>query len=411
MAEDPHLFIYLVLTGLIALSAFFSASEVAFMSLSAAKVHVLEDKKSRLAKLVVGLKKRPQRLIATILIGNNLVNIFAAGLATITATDLFGSAGLGIATGVMTLLILIFGEIIPKAFAQKHAEGFALASAYPLFILDKILTPLTWSIEKGLYALGAQHIEEISEEEVVAMVDLGTESGEIKKHEQELIQNVLEFTDTRVEEVMTPRVKIKALEKSKTVDEAQKFFRKVKHSRIPIYDESIDKIIGVLTLRQIFEHEGERNLLIEKLSLLEPIFTPPSRTIRSLFQECKSRHTHIAVVVDEHGGTLGIVSLEDLLEEIVGEIEDEEDVSEVRIEKLNAHTILTTGDTPLSEVDEKLGTKLTSGKFKNKNVAFLIFEKLGKIPHRHDKIRSHGTELTVEQVIDKKIEKVKIERI
>ena len=210
---------------------------------------------------------------------------------------------------------------------------------------------------------------------------------------------------------MTPRVKIKALDKNKTVDEAQKFFRKVKHSRAPVYDESIDKVIGVLTLRQVFEHEGEKHLPIEKLSLFEPIFTPPSRAIRSLFQEFKSRHIHIAVVVDEHGGTQGIVSLEDLLEEIVGEIEDEEDVSEVHIEKLNAHTILTTGDTPLGEVDEKLGTKLDSGKFKNKNVAFLVLEKLAKIPHQHDKVRSHGTELTVEQMIDKKIEKVKIERI
>jgi putative hemolysin len=411
MAEDPHLITYLALFGLLLLSAFFSATEVAFISLSPAKVKVLEAKKSRTARLVVSLKKMPQRLIATILIGNNLVNIFAAGLATVVATDLFGSAGLGIATGVMTLLILIFGEIFPKAFAQKHALAFALFASYPIFVLDKILLPFTWSVEKMLYAFGAHHIEKISEEEVVAAVGLGTESGEIKKHEQELIQNVLEFTDTRTEEVMTPRVEIESIKKTATIAEAQKFFQKIKHSRIPVYDGSIDKVVGILTLRQVFEHEGELSLPIEKLKFIEPIFTPRSRTIRSLFQELKSRRIHLAIVVDEHGGTSGLVTMEDLLEEIVGEIEDEEDVSEEHIQKLNSHTLLAEGDTPLSEIDEKLKTKLASGDFKKKNVAFLLLEKLEKIPQKDAKIRVKNVEFTIEKVEGNKTESVKVERL
>ncbi|MBU1089423.1 hemolysin family protein [Patescibacteria group bacterium] len=411
MEEDPHLVIYLALLGLLALSAFFSAAEVAFVSLSSAKVRILEDKKSRASKLVVALKSRPQRFLATILIGNNLVNIFAAGLATVVATETFGSAGLGIATGAMTLLILIFGEIIPKAFAQKHAETFALAASYPLFILGKILFPFTWLTEKGLHALGAEHSEEVSEKEVVAMVDLGAESGEIKKHEQEMIQNVLEFTDTKVEAVMTPRVEIEALEKSTTIAEAEKFFRELTHSRIPVFDGSIDKIIGILTLRQIFEHEGKKDLPISKSKLLEPIFTPASRTIRSLFQELKSRRIHIAIVVDEHGGTLGLATLEDLLEEIVGEIEDEEDVSEEGIQKLNPHTLLAAGDAQLSEIDALLGTTLAHGKFTAKNLAFLFLEKLKKLPQKNAKIRVNGAELTVEKIRGNKIEKIKIEKI
>ncbi|MFH1546091.1 MAG: hemolysin family protein [Patescibacteria group bacterium] len=411
MEEDPHLVIYLALLGLLALSAFFSAAEVAFVSLSPAKIHILAGKKSRASKLVVALKSRPQRFLATILIGNNLVNIFAAGLATVVATETFGSAGLGIATGVMTLLVLIFGEIIPKAFAQKHAEIFALAVSYPLFILGKILLPFTWLTEKGLHALGAKHSEEVSEKEVVAMVDLGAESGEIKKHEQEMIQNVLEFTDTKVEAVMTPRVEIEALEKSTTIAEAEKFFQKLTHSRIPVFDGSIDKIIGILTLRQIFEHEGERNFPIKKLKLFEPIFAPASRTIRSLFQELKSRRIHIAIVIDEHGGTLGIVTLEDLLEEIVGEIEDEEDVSEEGIQKLNSHTLLAAGDAQLSEIDALLGTTLAHGKFTAKNLAFLFLEKLKKLPQKNAKIRVNGAELTVEKIRGNKIEKIKIEKI
>lgn len=411
MEEDPHLFIYLILLGLLVFSAFFSAAEVAFVSLSPAKVRILKNRRSHAAKLVVGLKSYPQRFLVTILIGNNLVNIFAAGLATVVATELFGSAGLGIATGVMTLLVLIFGEIVPKAFAQKHAEAFALISSYPLFILGKILFPFTWLAEKGLHALGAKHVEEVSEEEVVAMVDLGTESGEIKKHEQEMIQNVLEFTDTKVEEVMISRVEIKALSKNTTVAEAQKFFRKVTYSRIPVFDETIDKIIGILTLRQIFEHEGEQHLPIVKLELIKPIFTPASRRIRSLFQELKSRRIHLAIVLDEYGGTLGLVTLEDLLEEIVGEIEDEKDVSRENIQKLNSHTLLVTGKTQLSEIDSQFATTLAHGKFSTKNLAFLLLEKLKKLPQKDAKIRVKNVEFTVEEIRDNKIEKVKIEKI
>ena len=411
MEDDPHLIIYFILGGLLILSAFFSAAEVAFVSLSPARVRVLTEKKTRASNLVAKLKSKPQRFLATILIGNNLVNIFAAGLATMLATDLFGSAGLGIATGAMTFLILVFGEIIPKAFAQKHAESFALLAAYPIFLLQKFLTPISWSAEKFLHLLGAKHSDKVTEEELVALVDLGAEEGEIKKHEQEMIQNVLEFTDTRVEEVMIPRVEIEALNKDTSVLEAKKFFENIVHSRVPVFDGSVDKIIGIVTLRHILEHRKEHDMPIEKLDLIEPIFTPASRPIRALFQEFKSRHVHLAIVVDEHGGTEGLVTLEDLLEEIVGEIEDEEDVSEVEIKQLNTKTLLVAGDTQLSEIDAKLETGLAKKEFENKNIAFLLLEKLGRMPKENDRIRFGEAELTIEEVAGNKIEKVKIEKI
>lgn len=411
MSDDSHLLIYLVLLVLLILSAFFSSSEVAFVSLSPAKVKLFEKHKSRFSKLVVMLKNRPQRLLATILIGNNLVNIFAAGLATVIATDLFGSLGLGIATGLMTILVLIFGEIFPKAFAQKHAKRFALCAALPLFILDKVLFPFTWSIEKTLHLLGADHTEKISEKEIVAAVDLGTESGEIKKHEQELIQNVLEFTDTRIEEMMTPRVKIATLSRKTTITEAENFFHKNTFSRIPIFDGSIDKIIGILNIRQLFVSKKRKNFLIEKLPLVEPIFAPASRTTRSLFKEMQSRHNHLAIVVDEHGGTLGLVTLEDLLEEIVGEIEDEQDVAEKEIQKINSRTFLVAGDAPIYEIDQLLGTRLERGRCDGKNIAFLLLEKFGKIPTENAKIRVENVELTVEKIFGNRIKEVKIEKI
>ncbi|MFA6458371.1 MAG: hemolysin family protein [Patescibacteria group bacterium] len=411
MSEDPHLFTYFTLFVLLVLSAFFSSSEVAFVSLSPAKVKVLAERKSRASKLVVALKSRPQRLLATVLLGNNLVNILASGLATVVATEMFGSFGLGIATGLMTFLILIFGEIFPKAFAQKYAENVALFSAFPLTVFEKILTPFTWTIEKTLHALGAYHIEKISEREIVAAVHLGTQSGEIKEHEKELIQNVLEFTDTRVDEVMTPRVEIAAIEKGMTVAAVEKFFHSHTFSRLPVFDGSVDKIIGILNFRQLFAWHGLRTAPIKKLSLIEPVFTPASRTTRSLFKELQSRHNHLAIVVDEHGGTLGIVTLEDLLEEIVGEIEDEQDSAAEEIEKINAHTLLASGTAPLGEIDELLGTKLEKGRFDGKSVAFLLLEKLAKMPRKNAKIRVANVELTIEKVLGNRIEKVKIEKI
>lgn len=407
MSEDPHLIIWLSLISLLALSAFFSASEIAFVALSPARLRVLTERKTRATKLVAQLKEHPQRFLATILIGNNLVNVLAAGLATILATEFFGSAGLGIATGVMTLALLIFGEIIPKTYAQRFAENFALVAAFPLTLLDKLFLPLTFLAEKFLPPAEAH----VSEAEVVAAVELGTESGEIKGHEQEMIKNILGFTDTRVEAVMTPRVKIAALAQETSVAEARNFFRQNNFSRLPVYADSIDQVVGILSLRRVFEFQGESTTPLKNLDLYEPIFTPGNRPIRALFRELKSRQIHLAIVVDEFGGTLGLLTLEDLLEEIVGEIEDESDIKETLFQKLNARTVRALGDTPLAILDEILETDLATGEFAEKNVAFLILTKLGKVPAPEMRLRVEGVEITIEQVTKNRIKQVKIEKL
>lgn len=412
MEEDPQLILHiLLLLGLLALSAFFSSAEVAFVSLSPAKTRVLSEKKTRSAKLVVALKAQPHRFLATILIGNNLTNIFSAGFATVIATRLFGSAGLGIATGVMTFLILVFGEFVPKAFAQKYAESYAQIACYPLYILSKILMPITWLAESFMRFLGAEHIEKISEDEIVAMVDLGTEGGEIKEHEKEMIENVLEFTNTRVEEVMAHRVEIDAIEKNKTLAEARQVFGNHNHTRLPVYDKTIDRIIGFVTPRHLLENLENPEIKLEQLSLYPVIFTPASRPIRSLFQEFKSRHLHLAIVVDEHGGTLGLVTLEDLLEEIVGEIEDERDVPTEGIVLVDNNTLEAPADTQLSEIDDQLKTELAKGKYVSKNIAYLILEKFGKLPKRNAKLKIKNAIFTILEVTANKIKKVKVEKI
>lgn len=407
LSEDPHLIIWFALSGLLALSAFFSATEIAFVALSPARLRVLAERKTRSAALVVKLKSRPQRFLAMILLGNNLVNVLAAGLATILATKLFGSAGLGIATGGMTLAILIFGEIIPKTYAQRFAENFALLAAFPLAILDKIFAPLTFIAEKFLPEVDSR----VSEAEVVATVELGTESGEIKGHEKEMIKNILEFTDTRASTVMTPRVRIKALNKETTVAAAQEFFTQNNFSRLPVFSKSIDNVIGVLSLRRVFEFHGNPATPLSQLELHEPIFAPANKPIRTLFSEFKSRKIHLAIVIDEFGGTLGLLTLEDLLEEIVGEIEDESDETNRSLQKLNARTVRSRGETPLTTIDKALGTHLATAEFAEKNVAFLILAKLEKIPAPEMRLRVNGTAITIEKVTQNRIEQVKIEKI
>lgn len=414
MDDDPsstliYIAIFLIL---LVLSGFFSAAEVAFVSLSPAKTRSLTDEHpGRLSRLIMQLKEKPDRLLTTILIGNNLVNVLTASLATVVATRFFGNAGLGIATGLVTVGLLIFGEILPKGFAQRHAVGFAQIAAYPLFILDRLLHPIVWCFEKMFHFVGGTSQEKITEEELLAAVDIGTESGEIKAHEREFIKNVIDFTDTRVEEVMTPRVDIDAVEKNKTIRDVKHYFAEHSHSRLPVFDESIDKVVGVVTLRHILEHRGEQDLSVEKLGLMQPIFTPASRPIRSLFQEFKSRHVHIAIVVDEHGGTQGLVTLEDLLEELVGEIEDEGDVPEVGIRRVNKNVLDVPGDTQLCDIDDELTTSLAVDEFENKNVAYLILEKLGRMPKADDRLRVDDVELTVEQLDGNRIARVKIERL
>ena len=410
--EDPFPLIISAFPALLLLSAFFSASEVAFISLSPAKIRSLnKDAPGRLTQLVVRLSQKPERLLTTILIGNNVVNIFMASLATVVATRLFGDAGIGLATGAVTLGVLVFGEIFPKGIAQRHAVAFCRYSAIPLSALSFVLTPFTVVFEKLFHFFGGQRKLGISEEELKAAVDLGTESGEIKEHERELIQNVLAFTDTRVGAIATPRVDIIAIEKNSPLTEAKALFHKENVSRMPVFAGSLDNVVGVLTLRQVFRAEDSVRTVGELL-LKEIVLTPSSRPIRSLLSEFLSRHRHMAVVIDEHGGTSGLITMEDILEELVGEIEDEEDVREQEMQKVNSKVVIAPASTTLLDIDEALGTQLHLEEgCEEENIAFLVLEKLGRLAKTNDRLRAGGAEITVEEATRTKIISVKIEAL
>jgi len=402
---------------LIFLSAVFSGGEVAFISISAAKIRNLLETKKKSAKIVHLLKKNPQRLLITILIGNNLVNIGATVIATAMTIKAFGNDFLGIVTGLLTFCILIFGEIIPKTFAQKYSIAICKMLAYPFLLLEWILFPLIIFLEiiiKLFLKIGGnEKIKSVTEEELLAMVSIGKEEGTIEKHEQEIIANILEFSDTQAEEVMTPRVDIKALSKDTTIEKAIKIFIKNNHTRIPVYNKNIDNIIGILTLQNAVKYYESRNknIQIGNLELLEPIIIPHSKAIKNLFNEFKKRRIHMAIVVDEFGGVIGLVTMEDLLEEIVGEIEDEGDKIQHTIKKIDQKTFIVDGNTPLEVLMEALKVKFNKKYPEHKPISYVILEVLERFPKANEKINIPKMILTVEKMGKKRIEKVRITKI
>lgn len=400
---------------LIILSGMFSGSETAIISVSDAKIRSLVNAKIRGANTLNILKKDPHRLLITILIGNNLVNIGASVLATVVFTQAFGSSGLGIATGVMTLFILIFGEITPKSFATKYAVRMSLLAARPLYIMQILFSPIIWFLDKIvsflIKRLGSDIVEQqVSEEEIKAIIDIGAEEGSILKAEKELLQNVLQFNDIKVEDVMTPRVSIDALPIESTLQETIDFVIRKSHSRIPVYKETIDHIVGIITLKDVLilseKHHAHKKL--ENVELKKPIVVPRSKKIDVLFKEFQHARTHLAIVIDEYGGTAGIVTLEDLLEEIVGEIIDESDIEEMPIKKVSDYEIIAHGVTKIEDINDYMNIKIRGNE--KEPISGYILDKLHRFPKEGEKIKLPHVTVKILKMHENKIVRVRIEK-
>lgn len=410
---DTDLVLLLIL---IVISGAFSGAEIALTSLSPAKTKMMKADNRLGAKAVYKLKQKPERLLITILIGNNLVNILATVVATIWGIRVFGSHALGIVTGSLTLIVLIFGEITPKTYAQKHAESFARTMANPLLWLTYILYPIIWLLEKFIHSLmrlmkAESPIKSISEEEFLAMVDIGTKEGVIEEHEQEMIENVLEFTDTKVEEVMTAKADMEAIKIDTSIHDARQFFTTHSHSRMPVYKGNLDNIVGILTVHDILKITHAEKP-IEKLSdfhFLHPIVVPKTKAIAKLFREFQKRRQHIAIVVDERGHTVGLVTLEDILEEIVGDIVDESDQEKSQITAVGKNEWIVTGKATIEEINEATGVKLNYPE--HQSVSLLILEKLQNFPRLGERIEFGKLEFQVKKMSKKKIEEVLITKL
>ncbi len=388
----------IVLVVLIALSGLFSGAEIALFSLSNIKVRKLIKERRSGAKTLRNLKANPHRMLVTILIGNNVVNIAAAGLATIMFTEIFGSSGVGIATGVMTFLVLVFGEITPKSFFHQNAESMSLLVARPVYILTYILWPVIVVIElisRGLLRIVGvkKKKDDITEEELIAALALSAEAGVIDRDEEEMMQNVIDFADSKVKEAYRPIKKVVMINTGKSIMDVITLMLETKYSRIPVYDRDSKRVVGVVNLRGILPYIKNKKFDAVIDDIVEPIiYVNDSDMMDDAFDKMKMHSTHMAVVRDSKKNIKGIVTMEDLLEEIVGEIYDEPDRRRVRLQHIDNKTAIARGDMLLTELQQKIGIPFR-GKFAT--VSELVSSRFEGRPKKGRQIKMKNFTLTV----------------
>ena len=405
------------LSVLIGLSGFFSGLEVALVGVRKSKVVQLFNEGKKGSKALHKLKMNPSWMMSSVNLGNNLVNVGASALATSVAIRLFGNDGLGIAVGVMTFLILVFGEITPKTYCNANSTKVALRYAPVLLAFSYVFYPVVKFFEiitKGVVKItGSSHTPPpITEEEIKGVIDQGLAEKALEKEEMELVHGALNFDDTVIRSVMTPRTKMFTLNSKTLLFEALPLINQSGHSRIPIYGETRDDIVGFIHVRDVLkELEKENEVVSLEQIARKPVFASQEKMVSSLLKEMKGRKTHMAMVVDEHGGVEGLVTLEDLLEEIVGEIEDETDLTrEKGYERIDQDTIITNGDIEIDLINEIFTKKIPEGDDYS-TLNGLLHERLQDIPQEGDKIELEELRIVVEKVLKNIPQKIRIERI
>lgn len=386
-----------VLSVLLLLSGFFSSAETALYSISKAKAIHLAKEKGYTNFLIKKMKDDPHRLLSTILIGNNVVNVGASALATAITIDLVTSNAVGIATGVMTLLILIFGEIFPKSIATRNNILIARLVIIPLYWLSILFTPIIFMLNFIPKLTGKmQKKPHVTEEELMTFVEVVEEEGGIDEEEKELIENIFEFDDTSASEIMTPRADMYVI----NVDEDLNLADVIRSgfSRIPVIEEDIDHVIGILNIKDLFMHQVTSSEAIDVRKIMsEPYFVPENKKLDNLLHQFKKRKQHMAIIVDEHGGVCGLITLEDALEEIVGEIIDETDKFEPHIVKLKKDEWRVLGKSEIDEVNEKLQMSIPDSK-EYDTFSGYVLDQIGRIPREKEEIPLGDYMVTVNEM-------------
>lgn len=405
----------IVLFVLLFLSAFFSSAETAFTSLNKMRIKSFADEGSKRAKLVLSLLDKNTKFLSTILIGNNIVNIAASALTTILAQKLFGNSYIGLATGILTLLVLIFGEITPKTMASIHAEKMAFIYAPIINLLMILFTPLTFLVS-GL-AKAVMFILRIdpeksgahmTENELLTIVEASAQEGVIEHEEHEMINNVVDFGDTVARDVMVPAINMTCVEDTVTYDELISIFRKDQYSRMPVYHESHDNIIGIIWAKDLLVKYNPKRPFKVTEYMREPFFTFETKKTSELMSELKDKYKSMAIVLDEYGITAGLLTIEDLIEEIVGEIRDETDTDEVdSVRKINETTFEAQGAASLDDVNKACGLELTSDDYDS--IAGHVINLLNHLPARGESIEWDNVKYTVAATAKNRVTKVKIE--
>lgn len=404
----------ILLVALVALSAFFSASEIAIFSTSTAKARALLEKGARGAKKLDFLKNNPKKTLSTILIGNNIVNIAASSIATMLAIRVFGDIGTGLATGIMVLLVLVFGEVSPKAYATHHSDSVALFAAPILLFLMKALYPVVILFEfiakKITHTESGMKPQAVTEEELKATLEMSAASGNVKKEEKEMIESVLRFNDITVREVMTHRSEMVCIDESMKIKDAAELMQKEGFSRYPVNKKSKENIIGAVHIKDVFFAITKGHGAKTMKSVMTPIeFVPQHMLLNQLFKEFQDKQMHMAIVVNDHGEVIGLVTLEDLLEELVGEIIDETDVKQHLIKRLDKQAVLAHGTTELRALNRFFHTTLPGAP--NDSISKIILKNIKKFPKQDDVININQNEITIVEATPKKIVKVRIKKL
>lgn len=407
---DSHsITLLIVLIISVGLSAFFSATETAFMSLSRIKIKNLAQMGDKKAQRVLRLSENPDKLLSTVLIGNNIVNIASASIATVLFVKYLGDNGATVSTVVMTVIVLIFGEVSPKGIAKEVPEKFAMAVSGVISMLITVFTPFSFLLVKLKDLLSRMFRVEaesgFSEDELLTIVDEAEQDGGLDSNESELIRNAIEFTDHTAQDILTPRIDVTATDVETSAEEMAALFRESGFSRIPLYEETVDNIVGIINEKDFYNHTADGEKPLREI-MQSAMFVPASVKVPDLLAEMQAKKTHMAIVVDEFGGTEGIVTLEDILEELVGEIWDEHDEEEEEdITAVAEDTFTVSASTPVDDFFEEFDV---SEETEVATVNGWVQSHTGKLPEVGDTFDFEHLTVTVMSVDEQRAEEVQV---
>ena len=396
--NENDLLSILVMIGLVVMSGYFSATETAFSSLNQARIKALAEQENPRAKLVLDLSENYDKLLSTILIGNNIVNIALSTMATVLFVKLLGGSGATVSTVVITIVVLIFGEVSPKSLAKDNAETFAMFSAPLLRLFIVLLTPLNFLFTQWKKLLSRifriENDQKITQDELLVMVDEAEEEGGIDEQEGELLRSALEFRDLTAGDILTHRTDLEMVSADATKAEIARVFTETRFSRILVYEDSVDNIVGIIHLKDFYVDMGVTKQPVSRI-MTTPLFVPDSVRINDLLELLQKAKVHIAVVTDEYGGTQGIVTMEDILEELVGDIWDEHDEVEETFIKVGQETYLVLGSTDVEEFCEHFDIEYDEESIESSTVSGWVMERMGKVPEKGEQFKLNDLTITV----------------
>ena len=401
----------LIVIGLLALSAFFSSSETAMMAVNKIRVRNLADAGLSSAQTLMKVLDNQPKMLSAILIGNNIVNISASSLATILVTRAFGDMYVGVGTGILTLLVLIFGEITPKTSATLYSETMALRFAKPIYMIMQVLTPVIFIVDKlSQGVLRLLHVDPnkkqdaITEDELRTIVEVSHEEGVIESDEKKMIYNVFDFGDSVAKDIMVPRIDMTFIDVDATFSEVIEVFREVKYTRYPVYEETPDNVIGIINIKDLLLTENQKKFCIRDY-LREPLYTYEFKKTAELMVELRKTQNNIAIVLDEYGATAGLITLEDMLEEIVGEIRDEYDEDEEDlIRRIGPREYVVEAAMKLDDLNDQLGLDLESEDYDS--IGGFIIGLLDHLPEEGEEVTHKTLRFVVDKVDRNRIDKI-----